>query len=146
MTDEELEDKATDWIRSQGWSEENLPSDEYVQMQTAYVAGAKENGVVWHDLRKNPDDLPKKLDEKKVKTLYHILGGSVLTDDGIHRKILVQDRHNNIYTASFYPKDESHKEDCFSVDFISKGFQGANFVAFGQITKWCEFPKFEVGQ
>ena len=43
MTDEELEKKATDWIRSQGWSEENLPSDEYVQMQMAYVAGAKEN-------------------------------------------------------------------------------------------------------
>ena len=23
-----------------------------------YLAGAKENGVVWHDLRKDPDDLP----------------------------------------------------------------------------------------
>ena len=63
MTDEELEDKATAWIRAQGWSEENLPSDEYLQMQTAYVAGAKENGVVWHDLRKNPDDLPKDIRE-----------------------------------------------------------------------------------
>lgn len=58
MTDEELEDKATAWIRSQGWSEENLPSDEYLQMRTAYVAGAKENGVVWHDLWKDPNDLP----------------------------------------------------------------------------------------
>ncbi|MBR1536020.1 MAG: hypothetical protein IJ630_03685, partial [Treponema sp.] len=63
MTDEELEDKATDWIRSQGWSEENLPSDEYMQMRTAYVAGAKENGVVWHDLHKDHDDLPKKTGE-----------------------------------------------------------------------------------
>ena len=24
-----------------------------------YLAGAKENGVVWHDLRKDPNDLPK---------------------------------------------------------------------------------------
>lgn len=27
-----------------------------------YIAGAKENGVVWHDLRKNPDDLPSSTD------------------------------------------------------------------------------------
>lgn len=25
-----------------------------------YIAGAEENGVVWHDLRKNPEDLPDK--------------------------------------------------------------------------------------
>lgn len=24
----------------------------------AYMAGAKENGIVWHDLRENPKDLP----------------------------------------------------------------------------------------
>ena len=55
---EELENKATEWIRSQGWSEENLPNDEYIQMCDAYVAGAKENGVIWHDLETNPNDLP----------------------------------------------------------------------------------------
>lgn len=55
---EELKNKATEWIRSQGWNEENLPNDEYIQMCDAYVAGAKENGVIWHDLRKNPNDLP----------------------------------------------------------------------------------------
>lgn len=42
MTDKELKNKATEWIRSQGWSEENLPNDEYIQMCDAYVAGAKE--------------------------------------------------------------------------------------------------------
>lgn len=41
MTDKELEKKATEWIRSQGWSEENLPNDEYIQMCDAYIAGAK---------------------------------------------------------------------------------------------------------
>ena len=60
MTDEELGKKATEWIRSQGWSEENLPNDEYIQMCDAYIASAKENGVVWHDLRKSPNDLPKR--------------------------------------------------------------------------------------
>lgn len=81
--DEELENKATEWIRSQGWSEENLPNDEYVQMYDAYIAGAKENqpnaeemikrllkdiktgisdvkeNLVFHNLIKNPNDLPK---------------------------------------------------------------------------------------
>lgn len=42
-TDKELEEKATEWVRNQGWSEENLPSDEYIQMCNAYIAGAKEN-------------------------------------------------------------------------------------------------------
>lgn len=27
--------------------------------EQAYIAGAKENGIQWHDLRKNPDDLPE---------------------------------------------------------------------------------------
>lgn len=69
MTDEELrkaakESWAVDWVRSQGWNEENLPSDELQQMITAYVAGYEKSEkesqtVVWHDLRKNPHDLPK---------------------------------------------------------------------------------------
>lgn len=39
MSKEEIEAEANDWIRSQGWSEETLPSDEYNQMVSAYVAG-----------------------------------------------------------------------------------------------------------
>ena len=35
MTDEEM---AVNWIRSQGWNEENLPSDELLQMETAFLA------------------------------------------------------------------------------------------------------------
>lgn len=34
--------------------DEDLRRDFY-----GYIAGAKENGVVWHDLRKNPEDLPE---------------------------------------------------------------------------------------
>lgn len=39
MSKEEIEAEANEWIRSQGWSEETLPSDEYIQMVSAYVAG-----------------------------------------------------------------------------------------------------------
>lgn len=38
MTDEKM---AVNWIRSQGWSEETLPSDEFGQMFQAYLAGLK---------------------------------------------------------------------------------------------------------
>lgn len=54
MTDKEM---AVDWIRSQGWSEENLPSDEFGQMLKAYLAGLKAGRPVWH--RVADGDLPK---------------------------------------------------------------------------------------
>ena len=60
MTEEELERKAKAYGKENNYvvccdcnyyeSEEDLVD--------AYFAGAKENGVIWHDLRKNPDDLP----------------------------------------------------------------------------------------
>lgn len=39
-------------------------------MENAYIAGTTENGIIWHDLRKNPDDLPKRLKTVWVKTEY----------------------------------------------------------------------------
>ena len=86
------------------------------------VEFATENGIVWHDLKKNPNDTPK---------------------NDIHRRILLQDRYSCIYTGNFYPKDETHKEDCFAVEFLEWGFQGTNFVAFEQIAKWAEYPQFK---
>lgn len=58
MTDKEI---AVDWIRSQGWSEENLPSDEFKQMFQAFLAGLKAGRPQWHDLRKDPNDLPNEV-------------------------------------------------------------------------------------
>lgn len=60
---EDVKDMATKWIRSQGWSEENLPNDEYIQMCDAYAAGAMENGFALHNLKEHPDDLPEKCGE-----------------------------------------------------------------------------------
>ena len=38
----------------------DIPFQDYIRIQLAsmYYTGAIENGVVWHDLRKNPQDLP----------------------------------------------------------------------------------------
>ena len=38
---DELEKQANEWIRSQGYNEENLPNDEYIQMKDAFIAGAR---------------------------------------------------------------------------------------------------------
>lgn len=56
MTDKEI---AIDWIRSQGWNEENLPSDELLQMERAFLAGLEASRSPWHDLQKDPTDLPR---------------------------------------------------------------------------------------
>ena len=74
----------------------------------------------WHDLKKNPLDVPQ---------------------GDIHRQILLQDRYGYIYTGNYYPKDNCHPEDCFAVEWLDKGFQGCNFVAFEQIAKWKEFEE-----
>lgn len=63
MTDEEM---SVNWIRSQGWSEENLPSDEFRQMFEAYLAGLKAGRPEWHNLKKDPNDLPKESNEYLV--------------------------------------------------------------------------------
>ena len=39
---DELEKHANEWIRSQGYNEENLPNDEYTQMKDAFIAGARD--------------------------------------------------------------------------------------------------------
>lgn len=64
MTDEEM---AVNWIRSQGWNEENLPSDELLQMKKAYLAGLKAGSENYSkiymlgrkDERERPSDLCK---------------------------------------------------------------------------------------
>ena len=57
IEESELECEATDWIRSQGWSEETLPNDEYVQMKDAYIAGAKRYRQQFDDTNKAYQEL-----------------------------------------------------------------------------------------
>lgn len=57
-----------------------FPTDaERIAVVEAYIAGAKESNVVWHDLRKDPKDLPQKtsmvLSQSGDKVKYHIYGG-----------------------------------------------------------------------
>ena len=52
MTDEEIEKRAVDFATK------NPRIGVFMAQVDAFIAGAKENGVVWHDLRENPHDLP----------------------------------------------------------------------------------------
>ena len=70
---EELRQKADEWV-GKYWScnvieMSNQRTYQQVKgtphfydkaLKQAYIAGATENGIQWHDLRKDPNDLPKK--------------------------------------------------------------------------------------
>lgn len=69
MTDEEM---AVNWIRSQGWSEENLPSDEFLEKMQDYLAGLKAGRQKWHKVADGdlPDDNRTVLDEAGDRFYY----------------------------------------------------------------------------
>lgn len=133
MTDEE--EMAINWIRSQGWNEENLPSDEHNQMMSAYVAGhydgfqkgikAKINTTTisdcpikseWHDLQKDPNDLPEETEfiESDVLLLLVQLRGT----------------KNKRYELGRYV----FSENVFSYTHLK-------FIE--DVVAWCEIPIFE---
>ena len=61
MTKEELKQKAEEYVGKNGFGSDynNIISFEAnSEMEKAYIAGATENGIQWHDLRKDPNDLP----------------------------------------------------------------------------------------
>lgn len=41
-----------------GYPDVEIPVYSALDINRAYIAGAKENGVIWHDLKTNPNDLP----------------------------------------------------------------------------------------
>ena len=85
MTAEEK--KATEYADSveekKHWSDENDSNAVFTRqdVEEAYLAGLKENGVVWHDLQEDPNDLP---------------GDDV---------VLVQAKSGGHFIALYYPED-----------------------------------------
>lgn len=91
MTEEELKEKAQEFLER-----DSKDVDEFLDtafagvkltkkqagallglIKAAYIIGAKENGVVWHDLQKNPHDVPLEssifhevLDQDGMKTFW----------------------------------------------------------------------------
>lgn len=97
----------------------------WVTMQ-AFLAGLKAGKPKWHKVADG--DLPK--------------GDEGFGKSGIHRYIYLKDRYGNLYTGNYYPKDNTHEEDCFAVEYLERGFQGSQFCKKQQIVEWCEIPQY----
>lgn len=122
MKDEEM--AFDNWWKGYG---KDRDSCEYVVAKDGFLAGLKAGRPQWHKVADG--DLPK--------------GDDGFGKNGIHRKIYLKDRYGNLYTGNYYPKDETHKEDGFAVEFLDWGFQGSQFCAKEQIAEWCEIPTFD---
>lgn len=96
------------------------------ELKQAFLAGLKAGRPEWHKVADG--DLPK--------------GDDSFGETSIHRKIYLKDRYGNLYTGNYYPKDKCHPRDCFAVEFLDWGLQGANFCEKEQILEWCEIPKY----
>ena len=91
-----------------------------------FLAGLKAGRPQWHKVADG--DLPK---------------GDEYGKNSIHRDIYLKDRYGNLYTGNYFPKDETHTEDCFAVEVLEWGFQGSQFCKKEQISEWCEIPTFD---
>lgn len=121
MTGKELAEAS--W-RSKGlWYTVNTDEKTYTD---GFLAGLEAGRPKWHKVADG--DLPKDDDS--------------FGETSIHRNIYLKDRYGNLYTGNYYPKDECHSQDCFAVEFLDWGLQGANFCAKEQILEWCEIPEY----
>ena len=76
---EELKRKAKKWVKDNTRIEHSASFGDIEVEPSAekgYIVGATENGIQWHDLRKDPNDLPKSspfhevLNENGMKMYY----------------------------------------------------------------------------
>lgn len=87
-----------------------------------YIAGAKENGNVWHDLTKNPDDLPIEPDILKNEPESHRYEWFIVAGVGKSMRALY-----------------SFAKEKWFIDYEEMRI-GANYF---EPIAWCDFPQFE---
>lgn len=122
MTEEELEKKAKLYADEHYADKDENGywfSDE-VMMSKAYIAGAKENGVIWHDLSKNPDDLPKV--------------------DSLVRVRLMSGMEHICETCYYEPSEDEIGHGKLILSFYELN---GEWIDDTEIIAWCEIPKFE---
>lgn len=93
------------------------------QMQQAFIAGLKTK-TQWHDLRENPDDLPKCGEDKQiifyVKEWYENIS-----------------KYRNHYCLGFYKKAFLNDDVKVFVE-KSKGYENEHLPK--TVLRWCELP------
>lgn len=124
MINAELEKKAEEYAIESGYIKGR--PDFWIIVQ-AYIAGhkqaVKENGIVWHDLRKNPNDLPQKVGDYLVALDYKTETFSTF---------LLK------YDIDEYDIDETE-------DYTKFGWFDSEYTRYdNDVIAWCELPKLEV--
>lgn len=117
MTKEEYNQKAEEYLKDESRyliedNEGNLINITN-KVKQAYIAGAIENGIQWHDLRKNPNDLPFKM--------------------GIGSEVVLISYDGEVTDFAYYNfelKRWEHDGDAF-------------YICDPPPVAWCEIPKFE---
>lgn len=131
MKDEEMAEERATKFTDINFNEPDYYGSEkeigHFSYYTGFLAGLKAGRPQWHKVADG--DLPK--------------GDDGFGKNGIHRDIYLKDRYGNLYTGNYFPKDDTHKEDSFAVEFLEWGFQGSQFCAKEQISEWCEIPTFD---
>ena len=117
MTKEELKQKAKDWCKSKNLTPSNVGYFTADYCEQSYIAGATENGIQWHDLRKDPKDLPKP---------------SELFYDVSERVIGVQE---------VAPRQFMSIECRYNL--IEKKWRISQDPYYADVIAWCEEPRFK---
>lgn len=119
-----LEEKAEEYCKRKNYTPSNIgyfPADYCKQ---AYVDGAKENGFVIHNLKENPDDLPK-CDESKPITFY------------VEEWIESIQKYKKHYCLGFYKKSFMNDDIKLFVE-KSKGYENEHLPK--TVLFWYENP------
>ena len=127
MTDLELRKKAEEMWNKKGYfdctdSDPQSYGNGYIE---GYIDGAKENIPVWHDLRKNPDDLPP--------------------PTGFFKDYLVAfiGAPSSCVAGEVVTEQKTWDYDAMKWREIEGGEDIPYFDKKGVVIAWCEIPKFE---
>lgn len=96
------------------------------ELIAAYIAGAKENGIVFHNLQTDPEDLPKCEENKRI--LFYVKEW--------YENI---QKHLNHYCLGFYKKSFMN-DDVKLFTERSKGYENEHLPQ--TVLFWAELPQF----
>ena len=133
MTEEEIEEQAEENLRknkisnNENWEVGGKHC--YTLCKQAFQAGAKwgmEHAIEWHDLKKNPADLPSSKTSTEVPVLLvykSAIDGEIVVEEHIY-----VDHEGFICLGSYYQGD--YREPPY-------------FKKEGVLIAWCELPQFK---
>lgn len=132
------EEMAVNWIRSQGWSEENLPSDELLQMETAFLAGLKAGkDMAEADLA----TVAYMQGAERHKPKWHKLDWEKDYPD-VDKLIRVRTYSGEEYICESYSYKPTEDEIGYGHFITQFSELNGDWVDDNEVEYWCEIPKY----